>query len=85
MRRAIPQTVTEMTDVQCYSCGWKGMLGEAKKSIYIDNRPGMLIPTSQGGNGTRWRCPLCKELIFYTTNVRGNIIAPAGHQYRSMV
>lgn len=86
MKVARPQQVTELTIVQCYGCGWKGMLAEAKKSIYIDWRPGMQIPASQGGNGTNWRCPQCRELIFYTRNDhRRKDISPEGHQFRSVI
>ena len=79
-----PQVVTLMTDVQCYSCGWKGMLGESKQSVYLDHRN--LIPASMGGNGKNYRCPQCSQLIFYTRydNSR-KIIAPQGHQFNDDV
>ena len=87
--KAIPQEVTELTNVQCYGCGWKGMLAEAKKSIYLDIRKAKFIPAAEGGNGNNWRCPLCGELIFYTRryadDYQRKIIAPGGHQYRKIV
>ena len=77
-----PQIVTQYTPVQCYGCGWKGQLYEAKQSIYIDHRPGMMIPAVKGGNGKNYRCPLCTQLIFYTRNDNtGKIQAPQGHQF----
>lgn len=81
------QQVTQLTDVQCYGCGWKGILAEARQSIYIDHRPMYFIPAADGGNGTNWRCPECKNLIFYTRKSvdKRQIIAPEGHQYRSVV
>ena len=81
-----PQTVTQATSVQCYGCGWKGILAEAKQSIYLDMRPGYTISASQGGNGKNWRCPQCKSLIFFTRNDHTRKdIAPEGHQFKHMV
>lgn len=81
-----PQTVTLLTHTQCYGCGWKGQLFEAKQSIFLDWRPGMLIPASKGGNGKNYRCPQCGGLIFYTRNDNnGKIIAPQGHQYHEIL
>jgi hypothetical protein len=83
---ARPQQVTELTKVQCFGCGWEGILAEAAQSIYIDLRPAYQIPASQGGNGKNWRCPLCKELIFYTrSDHTRKDIAPQGHSYRSVI
>ena len=84
--KARPQEVTELTVVECYGCGWKGPLMDAAKSVYLDNRPGFTIPAAEGGNGKRWRCPDCKELLFYTINdhTRKNIGAE-GHQFRDIV
>jgi hypothetical protein len=78
--------VTPATDVQCYGCGWKGVIGQSAQSVYLDMRPGMLIPASQGGNGKNFRCPKCRELIFYTRyDNNRKIIGPSGHQYRDAV
>lgn len=80
-----PQIVTQFTPVQCYGCGWKGQLIESKQSIYLDHRPGMLIPAAKGGNGKNYRCPLCGQLIFFTRNDNtGKTKAPQGHQYREI-
>jgi hypothetical protein len=80
------QTVTLGTDVQCYSCGWKGMLGEAKQSIVLDHRPGHFIPSEMGGSGKNYRCPHCKTLIFYVRyDNNRKIIAPSGHQFKDVV
>lgn len=81
-----PQQVTPLTKVQCYGCGWKGQLLEAKQSVFIDWRPGRQIPASEGGNGKNYRCPQCKELIFYTRyDNNRKIISPSGHQYREAI
>lgn len=80
---AKPQTVTLETQVQCYGCGWKDMLGNSKISMWLDHRPDMLIPINQGGNGKNYRCPECQDLIFYTRNEPGKKdIAPSGHQFK---
>ena len=80
------QIVTLGTDVECYGCGWKGILAEAKQSIYLDMRPGHLISAKNGGNGKNYRCPICKQLIFYTRNDNNRKnIDPGGHQYRNVV
>jgi hypothetical protein len=82
--KARPQQVTPLTNVQCYGCGWKGILAQSKQSIYIDSR--WPVSASNGGNGKNYRCPLCKQLIFYTRyDNRRQIIAPQGHQYRNAV
>ena len=81
-----PQEVTEETVTQCYGCGWEGPLGDAKKSIYLDHRPAYFIPADQGGNGRRWRCPVCGELIFYTvSDHRRKDIGAQGHQFRGVI
>jgi|WetSurMetagenome_2_1015567.scaffolds.fasta_scaffold00103_46 hypothetical protein len=89
-----PQLVTQGTVVQCPSCGWKGYLGDCLQSVYLDHRPGRLIPAERGGNGKNYRCPqsntsgqhICKHLIFFTRyDANRKIIAPAGHQFRSIV
>jgi len=84
--KAVPQTVTLGTNVQCYGCGWKGMLCEAKQSIWLDIRPRFFIPAQNGGNGKNYRCPDCRQLIFYTRNdhLRKDI-APQGHQFKHTV
>lgn len=83
---ARPQTVTQGTIVQCPSCGWKDYLGNAAQSIYLDHRPGRLIPAERGGNGKNYRCPLCKHLIFFTRyDNNRQIIAPCGHQFKSII
>ena len=83
---AKPAIVTPMTVVQCFSCGWKDHLGNAKQSIYLDHRPGRLVPAERGGNGKNYRCPQCRQLIFYTRyDNNRKVIAPQGHQYRETV
>jgi len=84
--KAVPQTVTQGTVVQCPSCGWKDYLGNAAQSIYLDHRPGRLIPAENGGNGKNYRCPLCKHLIFFTRNdANRKNIAPNGHKFMDVV
>jgi len=84
-----PQLVTPLTDVQCYGCGWKGILAEAKQSVYLDIREENFIPAAYGGNGKNWRCPICNELIFMTRRYKNDPLrkdhAPHGHQYREAV
>jgi hypothetical protein len=81
-----PQTVTLGTPVQCYSCGWKGLLGEAKQSIVIDHRPEYFIPSERGGNGKNYRCPHCKSLIFYVRyDNNRKIVAPSGHKFKDVI
>ena len=83
---AKPQVVTPMTVVQCYACGWKDYLGNAAQSIYLDHRPGRLIAAERGGNGKNYRCPQCKNLIFYVRyDNNRKIVAPQGYQYRETV
>lgn len=83
---AKPAVVTQETVVQCYHCGWKDYLGNASQSIYLDHRPGFLIPAERGGNGKNYRCPQCKELIFYVRyDHNGQIIATQDHQYRNII
>ena len=81
--KAVPQTVTRTTDVQCYGCGWKGMLGESKESIYLDHRPGRAIPAHLGGNGKRWRCPDCGNLIFEVAHYHKGSFATNGHEFKN--
>ena len=84
--KAVPQVVTPGTVVQCYSCGWKDYLGNAKQSIYLDHRPGRLISADHGGNGKNYRCPKCGELLFFIRyDNNRKIIAPNGHQFRNVV
>ena len=79
------QVVTLGTVVQCYNCGWTGYLGECKQSIVLDHRPGMTIPAEYGGNGKNYRCPHCRQMIFYTRyDNNRQIIAPQGHQYKDI-
>jgi hypothetical protein len=83
---AKPAVVTQGTVVQCYGCGWKDYLGNAAQSVWLDHRPGHLISAEQGGNGKNYRCPKCKELIFYVRYDRNRqIIAPKGYQYKNVV
>ncbi len=91
---AKPQLVTQGTVVQCPSCGWKGYLGECIQSLYLDHRPGRLIPAELGGNGKNYRCPQkdsignhnCKHLIFFTRNdANRKNIAPNGHKFMDVV
>lgn len=77
--KAIPMQVTRNTDVQCYGCGWKGLLGESKESVYIDARDP--IPAAVGGNGKRWRCPDCSSLIFEVKHYSKGSFAANGHQF----
>ena len=50
-------------------CGWSGYIGECKQALWIN----MIHPTpvAQGGDGIRFRCPVCNEKlheIYYTAN-----------------
>lgn len=81
---AKPAVVTQMTVVQCFACGWKDHLGNADQSIYLDYRN--LIPASKGGNGKNYRCPQCKQLLFFTRyDNNRKIIAPQGYQYKEVI
>lgn len=83
----IPKTVTLETMFKCPAgCGWHGMLGESKIAIYLDWRPEYFIPANQGGNGYVYRCPDCKEKLFYTKNDhKRKDIAPEGHQFKQII
>ena len=81
-----PKQLTPLSKVQCYGCGWKGMLAEAKQSIWLSPDPRYFVPAQEGGNGKIWRCPQCTQKIFYTGyDHNRKIIAPAGHQYRNVI
>jgi len=84
--RPVPRNLTPMSDVECWGCGWKGILAQAKQSIWLSPDPRYLIPASKGGNGKIWRCPLCTQKIFYVGyDNKGKTIAPSGHQYSDAV
>jgi hypothetical protein len=78
--KSVPKVLTRSDWVQCYGCGWKGLLGESKESVYIDIRNP--IPSHLGGNGKRFRCPECAQKIFEVMHYSTGSFAPNGHEYR---
>jgi DNA-directed RNA polymerase subunit RPC12/RpoP len=47
--------------VKCPECGWKGLLGDAKCALFIDQR--YMTPPNLGGDGYNFRCPECKTKV----------------------
>jgi len=47
--------------VECYACGWVGMIYETKVGLWLDmNDP---TPVANGGDGKNYRCPMCKNKV----------------------
>ena len=64
--------VNKNEKIKCGTCGWAGLLGDAKCAIYIDQR--YMTPVNLGGDGYNFRCPECrgkvKEIRYSPPNMR---------------